>query len=436
VLTWSGGNVHDVLAQVLERTPITEVATTGRRDSNLPGDPFLGMLADFVRRSAVALTLELSPGFLELYLKVGYDKWVGLQQAQTFDLTTLYYLTVYRRAVKLTGKPEAQLLDYLRRVNALPDSLTGDGGRLVKARAAKLLAELFAWSTQEVSACAKRANPGDGSGSGIVRSLAHLDLLTRVRAFAERSGLDAEAILAMGTLPADDTYENYEKVADRVTASLSDAQQAIRAEDVEAVTEDVLTTCTVIPASLVANKPDDVATFTVTVKNRANTPQGNVNVHWTSELGLFEPSMATTGEDGTATVRYSGKKMGREIASYELDLGKKQSAPPVVIGTERSSLQLYKSSEPVAPSVGTQVTLSVTLMDAYENPGIGETVNWTLEDVGTTDPVESVETRTNRQGVAEITFTRVVPAVVRVKATQGADGTSSTFRNITFVATP
>lgn len=436
VLTWSGGNVHDVLAQVLERAPITEVAPTGRRDSNLPGDPFLGMLADFVRRSAVALTLELSPGFLELYLKVGYDKWVGLQQAQAFDLTTLYYLTVYRRAIKLTGKPEAQLLDYLQRVNALPDNLTGDGGRLVKARAAKLLAELFAWSTQEVSACAKRANPGDGSGNGIVRSLAHLDLLTRVRAFAERSGLDAEAILAMGTLPADDTYENYEKVADRVTASLSDAQQAIRAEDVEAVTEDVLTTCTVIPDSLVANKPDDVATFTVTVKNRANVPQGNVNVHWTSELGLFESSMTTTGENGRTTVRYSGKSMGKEIASYELDLGKKQSAPPVVIGTERSSLQFRKSPEPVERAVGTPVTLSVTLMDRYKNPGIGETVNWTLENVGTTDLVESFETRTNRQGVAEITFTRVVPAVVKATATLGTGSTSVVFRNIKFVATP
>ncbi|WP_429429311.1 Tc toxin subunit A [Pseudomonas frederiksbergensis] len=431
VLTWSGGNAYDVLAQVLERAPIAEVATT---DSNLPGDPFLGMLADFLRCSAVVLTLELSPGFLELYLKVGYDKWVGLQQAQAFDLTTLYYLTVYRRAVKLTGKPEAQLLDYLQRVNALPDNLTGDGGRLVKARAAKLLAELFAWSTQEVSACAKRANPGEDSGNGIVRSLAHLDLLTRVRAFAERSDLDAEAILAMGTLPADDTYENYEKVADRVTASLSDAQQAIRVEDVEAVTENVLTTCTVTPASLVANKPDDFATFTVTVKNRANVPQMNVNVHWASELGLFESSMTTTGENGTATVRYFGKSMGTEIASYELDLGKKQSAPPVVIGTDRSSLQFHKSQEPVEPAVETHVTLSVTLMDDYANPGIGEAVNWTLQDVGATD-AEPFETQTNRQGVAEITFTRAVPAVVKVTAILGTGSTSVVFRNIKFVAT-
>ena len=185
-----------------------------------------------------------------------------------------------------------------------------------------------------------------------------------------------------------------------------------------------------------ANKPGDVATFTVTVKNRANTPQGNVNVHWTSELGLFEPSMTTTGEDGTATVQYSGKKMGREIASYELDLGKKQSAPPVVIGTERSSLQFRKSPEPVEPAVGTPVTLSVTLMDGYKNPGIGETVNWTLENVGTTDLVESFETRTNRQGVAEITFTRVVPAVVKATATLGTGSTSVVFRNIKFVATP
>ncbi|MEK1836941.1 MAG: Ig-like domain-containing protein, partial [Pseudomonas sp.] len=253
--------------------------------------------------------------------------------------------------------------------------------------------------------------------------------------FAERSGLDAEAILAMGTLPADDTYENYEKVADRVTASLSDAQQAIRAEDVEAVTEDVLTTCTVTPASLVANKPGDVATFTVTVKSRANVPQGNVNVHWTSELGLFESSMTTTGENGRTTVRYSGKSMGKEIASYELDLGKKQSAPPVVIGTERSSLQLYKSSQPVEPVVGTQVTLSVTLKDAHGNPGIGETVNWTVEPVGFPGPVEPFETWTDRQGVARIDFTRAVPAVVKVKAALGAD-TSITFPNMTFVATP
>jgi len=434
VLTWSGSTVYGVLAEVLSRLPVAADSTTRRQAAEVPGDPLLSMLAEFARRSNVATTLELSAGFLMHFTQVGYQRWFGLQTVQEFSLSTLYYLTVYKRAVKLTGQPEEKLLDYLTRVNALPDNLVGDGKVLVQERAAKMLAELLAWSVQEVRACANHANPSEG----FIRTLAQLDVLTRIRALAQRSGLDAETILDVAKLNPDSTFADYESVADQVSASLSESADLTLADDVEAIDLDVQVECVVSKGELVANNPDDFATYTVTVQNRAGVKQKFVNVHWRSGLGRFESPMVTTNNEGVATVKfYPGQQMGTAVPSLELELelglgqAKKRVAPTVVIGPERSSLKPQTDNpfpEPRSPVLlGTRVTYRATVMDQYKNRFVGERVSWIFDPVSQ----EPIYVLTNSQGVAELTFTSDEETEVKVEAEVG--NASVVFRSIKFV---
>jgi hypothetical protein len=427
VLTWSGSTVYGVLAEVLSRWPAESDSASRRHANEEPGDPFLSVLAEFSRRSNVAATLQLSAGFLGHFIQNGYERWFALETVQAFSISTLYDLTVYKRAVTMTGQPEEKLLDYLQRVNALPD-LVGDGKLLVQERAAKLLAELFAWSVREVRACADHVNPGEG----FIRTLTQLDLLTRIRQLAQQTELNAETLLDVARLSAEGIYEDYASVAEQVSASLSARTAPTLADDVLAIGLDVLVTSTVSATQLIANDPTDYVEYTVQVLDLSTRPLRSTNVHWRSGLGRFDASMSVTDNDGKATVKfYPGSQMGTAVPSFNLDLGKERVAPAVEIGPDRTSLSITTDNifpEPPGPVLlGTPVTYRATVVDDYENRFVGEQVTWTLGPV----PQPVVHTRTNSRGVTELTFTSGDAGQVNVEATIGS--VSLSFRPIQFV---
>lgn len=433
VLTWSGGTVHGVLAHVLAQLPDStddNGNTARRQEPELPGNYLLQMLVEFRRRSAVASTLKLSAGFLTYFMRTGHSRWFGLHQAPGFSISTLYHLTVYQRAVKLSGQPEHKLLDYMQRVSTLPDDLIGDSKALVVERAARILAELFTWSVREVLACAVHVNPE----SNVIRTIEHLDLLVRVRLLSSESGLDAGTILEVGALRADSPFEKYSLVADNVMASLSHDADPALTEDVESAGQDVQVECAVSHPRLVANKSNDVSVVTVTVKNRAKVPLKNVRVHLRSELGALEKQLIATNENGVATVNLkAGQRMGVAWVNFWLDLGINRVAPPVEIGADPGLADFpayYMSPVPTGPVlVGTPVTLFVTVMDNYGNRVADEPLRWTMDTL-----IVHQFSTTNSRGFSEITFTSEDPedvevSVNRVNGTQGI-----TFQKIKFVA--
>jgi hypothetical protein len=427
VLTWSGSTVYAVLVEVLARLPADADSASPRQAAEVPGDPFLSVLAEFSRRSNVATMLQLSAGFLTHFIQNGYERWFALQTVQAFSISTLYDLTVYKRAVTMTGQLEEKLLDYLQRVNALPN-LVGDGKLLVQERAAKLLAGLFAWSVREVRACADHVNPEQG----FIRTLAQLDVLTRIRQLAQQTGLNAETLLDIARLPADSAYEAYSSVAEQVSASLSDRSDPTLADDIVAIGLDVLVTCTVNATQLIANHPTDFVEYTVKVLDRASKPLKSANVHWRSGLGRFEATMSTTDDQGIAKVKFfPGSQMGTAVPSFNLDLGKDRIAPAVEIGPDRTSLNITTDNifpEPPGPVLlGTPVTFRATVVDDYENRFVGEQVTWTLDPL----PQSGIHSQTNSKGIAELTFTSGDAGSVTISASVGEK--SLTFRSITFV---
>lgn len=432
VLGWSGANVHFVLAQVLALPETFKDSGNVLRREDPPSDPVLQVLAEFSRRSAVVARLELSGEFLTHFIATGYRQWLGLNSVDAFDLSTLYYLTVYKRALGMSDQPETRLVDYLRRINALPANLSNHGLELVQERAAKWLAKLFNWSVDEVRICAAHVNPS----KGLVVTLQQLDVLIRIRLFAKKTGQSARTLLELGKLPPDSRYADYEHVADLVRASLTTTAEPTYADDVMAVGLDVIVRWTTKPdpVRLIANKPGEFAVFTVTVESREGQPRLNVNVHCATTLGRFETSMITTDKDGAAKVKFfPGSRMGSVTPVFWLDLGEETAAPRIEIGPDMASLHLRSQTPfPVPAStvlIGTPVTYRAIVLDDYDNPIAGASVTWKLDPL----PQGEIKTVTDGQGGTEVTFTSAEPLVVKVKAT-AENSTAVTFRDVKFVA--
>ncbi|UQS17924.1 Tc toxin subunit A [Pseudomonas sp. HS6] len=432
VLGWSGANVHFVLAQVLRLPEASRDSGTVLQREDPSSDPVLQVLAEFSRRSAVVARLELSGEFLTHFIATGYREWFGLHSVEAFDLSALYYLTVYKRALGMSDQPETRLVDYLRRVNALPANLNNHGLELVQERAAKWLAELFNWSVDEVRICAAHVNPS----KGLVVTLQQLDVLTRIRLLAKKTGQSARTLLELGKLPPDSKYADYEHVADLVRASLTATTEPTYADDVMAVGLDVIVRWTTVPdpVRLIANKPGESAEFTVTVENREGQARLNVNVHCATTLGRFEPSMITTDINGTAKVKFfPDSRMGSVTPVFWLDLGEETAAPRIEIGPDMATLHLKSQNPFPMPDstvlIGTPVTYRAIVLDDYDNPIAGASVTWNLDPL----PQAEIKTITDRQGGTEVTFTSAEPLIVKVKAT-AENSTAVTFRDVKFVA--
>ncbi|TNF83050.1 hypothetical protein FGE05_12145 [Pseudomonas sp. ICMP22404] len=421
VLTWAGSTVQEVLAYVAGRSTADVPSGAGEEDE--PGDSFLGMLNGFTGRSEVVKALKLSAEFLTLYLVIG-DGVENAPASAPLTPSALYYLTIYNRAVALSEEPESQLLDYLQRVNELPGDLSSDGLRLVQAHAAELLAELFGWSAEEVLACAKRVN----GGQGYIRSLQHLDLFTRLREFSLQSTLDASTTLKMGTLLPDASFSAYRDLADQVTARLADPDRTSPLYGLHAAGDRVEVQSTVGTTELVANS-NETTQLTVTV-TLGQEPQMNVNVYWGATLCRIEPQKSTTNEQGQATVTvHAGHAMGRDVISYRLDAREPQPAATITLGNDPSSFELARPQGDFIiqeEKVGVDVTLRALMYDKHGNPAAHEAVTWNL------DPLLPVAGKTNAEGITEVTFTSATPLEIEEPIVR-RDSIDLGFRPIKFV---
>ncbi|MFJ2363010.1 Tc toxin subunit A [Pseudomonas sp. NPDC087697] len=435
VLAWAQGTVYQVLRQALERTTEGDEVAAYRRREDAEGDPFLVLLADVQRRSAVVMKLDLSAALLEDYLTYGYRVWLKREDKHEFTLSTLYYLTVLNRAFALGDQPPAALLDYLREVNALPDLLTGDALRLAQETAAIRLAIFFTWSIQEVRECAKRVDPQ----KSLIKSLVQLDLLIRVRELAASSGMDAQTIFLMGTLPAAVDKGAYSQAAEHALLSLSTSPVPFVPHDGEALEHTVMTTCVVDRTKLVANKSGEIATYTVTVKDLSGEGLSGVYVYWQTELGSINKS--ATDINGVAKAVFTpGRVMGIAAPRYWLDLHPKQQAPNVAIGVDEAELFFPAPLKSQVPdgvvAAGQEVELYAVMLDKYANLGIGQPVQWSAEPVNEADIpwliIRPSEALTNQDGLTRVFVSSPSGGTFEVGVTSVDSDITAYFESITF----
>lgn len=435
VLTWAGGTVHQVLKSALDVATHDDGAATGRRRQTDEGNPLLTLLADVQRRSSVVVKLGLSVKLLEDYLAYGYKTWLSRDKKHEFTLSTLYYLTVLSHAFTLGQQLPEKLLDYLRQVNALPDPLSSDALKLAQETAAIRLAVFFAWSAQDVRECARRVDPQQM----LIKNLAQLDLLIRVRGLSARSGMNAQTIFLVGLLPTDIDKAAYALAAEHALLSLNASPALLIPKEDEVLEQMVKLDCEVDRTELVANKPGEKSIFKVTVKDHAGKGLSGVNVYWRTTLGSIEQT--ATGTDGVATAEYfPGKVMGTETPRFWLDLLAERQAPSVVIGADKTTMKFpgpLKSQVPdgVVPTGG-EVELYAVMKDSFGNLGIGMQVTWGSEikpSPGRTflviRPKEGV---TNQEGITRVFISSPTGGTfeVRVKSPDSAE--TAIFDAITF----
>jgi len=376
MLTWAKSTVYQLLSQVSARADrdAADALSHAARASEQP-DPLLSLLADVRRRSAVTNKLDLSAVLLEDFLQYGHKAWMAQNDRHLLSIRTLYYLSTLGRAFELSEQPAGKLLDYLRQVNALPSPLTGDALRLAQEAAALRLAAFFDWSVQEVRECVSRIDPT----LKILKTLPQLDLLMRIRVLARDSGMDALTIFLVGNLPQTVDREAYRVAAERSLFSLSGNRESEGAFADEVAQPLVTMTCVVDKTEVVAGKPGEKVTFTVTLRDADKRPLRGVNVYWQVSLGTL--ATKATDVDGTVSVEYlPGKVMGQETPLFWLDLIDAQQAPTINISDDPETLSFpgpLTSLVPLEPvPAGQEVALYATLRDNYRNPGRNRLVRW------------------------------------------------------------
>ncbi|WP_434561551.1 Tc toxin subunit A [Pseudomonas sp. Z4-20] len=406
VLTWANATVHRLLRQVLERAPLPSDSQAPARGRNEEPDPLLALLADVRRRGAVVAKLALGAGLLQDFLDYGYRAWLGLEESNkhAFTMRTLYYLTSLTHAFELSEQPAQKLLDYLREVDALDSGLGEDALGLAQQASWIRLAEFFNWSVQEVRECLRHIDPE----CEVLKNLTQLDLMMRVRELAAHTGMDALTIFLIGILPEEINKPAYKEAAEYALLSVTESGASALTSSTEDLKQLVNIAVDVDNTHVVANKPNEKITFTVTLRDRAGAPLSGVFVRWSATLGTIEEK--ATGVEGNVEVEFKpGKVMGTETPQFWLDLFEPQYAPTIHVIADVQTLQVpppLRSPVPLGEvAYGQEIELYGTLMDGYGNLGKTSLVQWFIESSEPADGqlvFRSRQAFTNQEGQARL----------------------------------
>lgn len=420
VLFWAQGHAYPLLQQAMTMVPGDKRRSLEESD---PADPFLEMLAELERRSKVATGLALSPELLATLLTGDQYQWFSLESPYEMSIKTVYFLAFYGRMMTLARQPEAQILDYLRQVNQLPDDLSEDGMRLVRDAAADKLATYFGCGIRHVLECADQANPVDPDSEvparPLLRTLAHLDLLVRTLELS-RQGLDATTGFMLGRLTPRDLESVYTAAAQTALESLAKSATLKIVEESGEVGQSVTTRCTVDSTTLIANLAQEVAVFDITLLDFYGEPLKGVDIEWTTDLGYLLDSTTRTDHLGRATARLqAGSRMGTAHVRFNLLMRDPSYAPSVVIGCDEASLSFPSElmsklpDDPVLAGHLTEVEVYATLVDMYCNRAALRPVAWAT----THGRIRPSETFTDKNGVTRVRISSLSEGEAKVSVT-------------------
>ncbi|CAI8700915.1 Tc toxin subunit A [Pseudomonas sp. fls2-241-R2A-110] len=449
VIVWSGGYVYQLLSQALKAIAKPPALTSWPKEV-LREDPpekdseqreFLRLLVELQRRSEVARELKLSSAMLISYLE--NSSWFGIEDMSELSLTTVFYLTLYGRAVKLAKQPAQKLLDYLSQVNQELGEISEDEEALVRDAAAALLAGFFGCGIKEVLVCAIHANPiGEADTRAplpLIRNLKQLALLLRMLETRDQTGLDFDALLMLGKLTPTDSDATYRAAAQRALESLSENLIEGASEETGEFGQSLDVVCEVDRRKLVANMPNEIATFTLTLRDYTGKVLKYVQVKWShTGEGVLMDQLTRTDHQGKTTARLmAGGKMGVAHVTYRLSLREEIAAASVLIDCD-DKLKPINASMSVEPQrnllAGEKefATVKVRFVDDHDNVARGKQINWST-DLGTIRPDE---TFTDNQGYSVVRLYSELEgdAIVSARYVEGGQGVE--FEPIRFVEEP
>lgn len=445
VIAWSGGYVYQLLSQALKAMAPPPVESVRFADEPVEADSeqreFLRLLVELQRRSEVARELKLSSAMLMSYME--NSAWFGVEDVSELSLTTVFYLTLYGRAVKLAKQPAQKLLDYLKQVNQQLGEISEDEEALVRDAAAGLLASFFGCGIKEVLTCAIHANPAVDEDTRppvpLIRNLRQLALLLRMLETRDQTGLDFDALLVLGKLTPKDSDADYRAAAQRALESLSETSIAGIDEDGSELGQSLNIVCVVDRVKLVANVPNEIATYRLTLRDYTGRLLKYVTVDWSHQgEGVLMDLRTQTDSKGETTARLlAGNAMGSANIAYKLRLREAVAAPSVLIDSddELKALNASMSVVPVRDMLAGQqeyATLRIRFVDDHGNYPKGKPVDWST-DTGIIKPDETV---TDEQGYSTVRLYSDIAAQATVAVRHVESGDGVFFDPIKFVDQP
>ncbi|EBQ4836573.1 virulence protein SpvA [Salmonella enterica] len=197
LLAWAASSEYDLLSQSLALNGITTPDTVP--------DEYQQYLYQIARRAGLCHTFNLTPAMLSTLL--AHPAWFGVADT-TIDFNLLYLFSRYSDWMKLADKEDA-MLAYLRRVNGTPSP--------TPEQAASCLALLTDWESDEVLQAAAHADPA----TGIATTLAHIDVVMRLKTLCTHTGTSVETMLNTGDLTTTSTYQEWQSVGESLVAAQS-----------------------------------------------------------------------------------------------------------------------------------------------------------------------------------------------------------------------
>lgn len=456
LIVWAGQSAYALLVwsmQAADEAGDTLLSSARRftrslvdEDNETPEsyDTMLVKLAELGRLARIAQQFQLDAAMLQAHAQSWGRDWFGFA-AGTITLQHLYYLSLYARVIKVAQHPPEKLLHYLKLVND-PELFAHDDGsgpsedqlRLVRDGAAGKLAELLGWSAREILTVAQSINE-----QGIVFNLVESDKLLRCYALCRTTGLNVQALLDLGALTLHSPDSAYRKAAQNALSCLTAATVASEQSErgpVAEVGQSVTSTCTVSPEQLIANHDalDNIATFTLTIRDLSGEPLHGIVVRWSVEdAGSLRQTQTLTNEDGVTTVElHPGVIMGVARVRARIGLDQVIDMPTVLIDCDEVSLR-FTTKQPIPPvqpplaGERESVELFVQLQDRYDNAGVDRLVQWTT----TAGRLLQADTHTDRDGYARVKLVSQQVQDCNVLASYGTNS-GRTFPTITFVDRP
>lgn len=430
-LNCAGATVYELLRQIKD-LPAAETAQTRRSRTESP-PALLDLLARLRRFSEIFTRLGLSARLLQDFLNYGSQAWIG-HAPDDFSLATLYYLTVMTQAIASSDQPEQDLLDYLQEVNQLREDLSGDALTLAQKAAEIRLALFLGWSVQDVHECVLHIAPT----TKVLKTLPQLDVLMRLRKLSVQSGMDAKTILLIGKLPEDAVSEQYATAADFALLSETELRVPVipGAGDLEQLVNMV---CVLDSPTVIANKPDEKAHYTVTVTDADNKPVRGLRLNWQTSLGNILSTDTGTDVNGKLIATYTpGALPGRETPLFWPALFQPRPADPVEIIADLTTMSPEKISQvPVTNvKIGQPVEFGIQLLDNYDNPGKKRTVEWrwrpTEDETIWTAIIEPDHGVTNEQGFSRVLVSSETGGTFEIAVKSEDSGNTAYFDFITF----
>ncbi|EPW1449432.1 hypothetical protein ACVVKM_002473 [Salmonella enterica subsp. houtenae serovar 43:z4:z23:-] len=195
MLAWADASEYGLLSQTLALSVITQAA-------DIP-DGYSQMLYQVARRAGICTTFGLTPAMMFTFLS--NPAWFGVTDT-SIDFNLIYLFSRYADWLKLTPK-EDDVLAYLSWVNS-------DSAPSVD-KAAKVLAVLLNWDSDQVKQAAMHANEADG----IACDLQQVDTVMRLLTLCTNAQTSVETILNVAALTTTSGYSAWQTVGESLIAA-------------------------------------------------------------------------------------------------------------------------------------------------------------------------------------------------------------------------